>query len=78
MKCKTVVNIRTSHLENDLELNIKPVSSIQIQTKFQKLGTCVVFVPVDNLGVNILNQPIRLRTYAKIVQIKTVYSYPIN
>ena len=29
-------------------------------------------------GVNILNQPIRLRTYAKLVQIKTKNSYSIS
>ena len=44
-KCRTVVGIRIFHLENNLNINRKLILSTQNQSKLQKLGTRLLFVP---------------------------------
>lgn len=53
-KCKNIVNIRISHLENNFEINKSPKSYSRIKTKLQKLATRFVFVPADKAANNVV------------------------
>ena len=53
-KCKNIVNIRISHLENNFEINKSPKSYSIIKTKLQKLATRFGFVPADKAANNVV------------------------